>query len=172
VINVAQPRNLATASELEQTFHCGLDDVMGIIRPQGFSEYISHPSGLQDGTNSATGCNSSTPCGWLEQNTTRTIVPQNGVRNGRAGQGNGTQILLGFVDGFPYGFRHLIGFTKTNTNPASPIAYHHKGTEAESPTALYDLCYPIDVHNFVDVFGLLTTCFGHPLSFALRPPMP
>ena len=168
MFNIAHPGNLTTAPQLQQSFHRGLDDVVRVICPKGFGQDVTYSDGLQDSANRSPRRNSSATSSGLEQHATCSIVAQNAVRDGCAGQWDGVQILFGFVYGFPNGFWHLIRFAKPNTNPASTVAYYDKGTETETPAALYDLRHPIHVYDLIDVFGLFSPCFDHPPSFALN----
>ena len=70
----------------------------------------------------------------------------------------GTQndVLLRVVDTLRDGVRHLVRLAEADADMSAAVAYHDDGVEAESPSALDNLGYTVDVDELV--FQLEFTC--------------
>src|SRR5262249_41736500 len=57
--------------------------------------------------------------------------------------------LLGALDRFADGFRHLVGLAQTEADVAGAVAHDHQRTEAEAPAALDHLGHAVDLDDLL-----------------------
>ena len=94
-----------------------------------------------------TGDHAGTGSSRLQQYTTSTHDPNDGMDNGRTGQRHTEQVALGLLGPLLDSQRDLLGLAVTEADSASTVADHHQGGEREPTTTLDDLGHAIDVND-------------------------
>src|SRR5688572_32052372 len=151
----AAGRDLLGADEVLQRLHRGVHDVDRVRRAEALREHVVDPGALEDGTHRATGDDTGTRAGRLEQHDAGRRLTLHGVRDGAGDARHVVEVLLGLLDALGDGRGHLLGLAVAHADLAVAVADDHQGGEAEAPTALDDLGHAVDGDHALDVVALL-----------------
>src|ERR671917_599253 len=122
------------------------------------------------GTHRATGDDTGTGAGRLEQHHAGRRLTLHGVRDGAGDPRHLVEVLLGLLDALGDRRGHLLGLAVADAHGAVAVAHDHQGGEAEAPTTLDDLGHAVDRHHALDVVALLGGCAsGAPTAVAAVP---
>ena len=80
---------------------------------------------LEDGAGCTTGDHTGTGSSRLQQYTTSTHDPNDGVDNGRTGERHTEQVALGLLGPFLDSQRNLLGLAITEADSTGTVADHH-----------------------------------------------
>jgi hypothetical protein len=105
---------------------------------------------LEDGADRTAGDDTGAFGGRLEKDLARAVVPEGGVRDGRAGHGDLDHVLLGDLDALLDGGRNFLRLAGAEADFALAVADDHERAEAEVLAALDDLRHAVDVDDLVD----------------------
>src|SRR5688572_3693055 len=151
----AAGRDLLGADEVLQRLHRGVHDVDRVRRPEALGEHVVDPGALEHGTHRATGDDTGTGAGGLEQHDTGGRLTLHGVRDGAGDARHVVEVLLGLLDALGDRRGHLLGLAVAHADLAVAVAHDHQGGEAEAPTTLDDLGHAVDGNHALDVVALL-----------------
>src|SRR3954451_4712539 len=151
----AAGRDLLGADEVLQRLHGGVHDVDRVRGTQALGEHVVDAGALEHGTHRATGDDTGTGAGRLEQHHTGRRLTLHRVRDGAGDAGHLVEVLLGLLDALGDGRGHLLGLAVADTHGAVAVAHDHQRGEAEAPTALDDLGHAVDGHHALDEVALL-----------------
>src|SRR5829696_6232489 len=151
----AAGRDLLGADEVLQRLHRGVHDVDRVRRPEALGEHVVDARALEDGAHRATGDDTGTGAGRLEQHDTGRRLTLHRVRDGARDARHGVEVLLGLLDALGDRRGHLLGLAVADADLAVAVADDHQGGEAEAPSALDDLGHAVDGDHALDVVALL-----------------
>src|SRR3954467_12234222 len=151
----AAGRDLLGTDEVLQRLHGGVHDVDRVRRTEALGEHVVDAGALEHGTHRATGDDTGTGAGRLEQHDTGRRLTLHRVRDGAGDPRHLVEVLLGLLDALGDRRRHLLGLAVADAHHAVAVAHDHQGGEAESPTALDDLGHAVDGHHALDEVALL-----------------
>src|SRR3954468_20958025 len=151
----AAGRDLLGTDEGLQRLHGGVDDVDRVGGPEALGEHVVDAGALEHGTHRATGDDTGTGAGRLEQHDTRGRLTLHRVRDGAGDAGHLVEVLLGLLDALGDGRGHLLGLAVADTHGAVTVAHDHQGGEAEATTTLDDLGHAVDGDHALDEVALL-----------------
>src|SRR5919106_747993 len=160
----AAGRDLLGTDEVLQRLHGRVHDVDRVRRPQALGEHVVDAGTLEHGTHRATGDDTGTGAGRLEQHHTGGRLALHGVRDGAGDARHGVEVLLGLLDTLGDRRGHLLGLAVTDADLAVTVAHDHQGGEAEAPTTLDDLGHAVDGDHALDVVALLGRSTGAPTA--------
>ena len=116
----------------------------------GGGEIILHAGSFHDDTHRTTGDHAGTGGGGLHQHAACTLLADDLVRNGAAGQGDGDHVLLGVLDALADRLGHFSGLAKAETDLALAVADDHQSGELHDAAALDRLGYTVGADDFFD----------------------
>src|SRR4051794_18606947 len=151
----AAGRDLLGSDEVLQRLHGGVHDVDRVRRAEALREHVVDARALEDGAHRATGDDTGTGAGRLEQHDAGRRLTLHRVRDGAGDARHLVEVLLGLLDALGDGRGHLLGLAVADAHGAVTVADDHQGGEAEAPTALDDLGDPVDGDDALDVVALL-----------------
>src|SRR3954468_13576669 len=151
----AARRDLLGADEVLQRLHGGVHDVDRVGRPEALREHVVDARALEDGAHRATGDDTGTGAGRLEQHDTGGRLTLHRVRDGAGDPRHLVEVLLGLLDALGDRRGHLLGLAVADAHGAVAVAHDHQCGEAEAPPALDDLGDAVDGHHALDVVALL-----------------
>src|SRR5918993_917141 len=151
----AAGRDLLGADEVLQRLHRGVHDVDRVRGTQALGEHVVDAGALEHGTHRATGDDTGTGAGRLEQHDTGRRLTLHRVRDGAGDARHGVEVLLGLLDALGDRRGHLLGLAVAHADLAVAVAHDHQGGEAEAPTTLDDLGHAVDGDDALDVVALL-----------------
>src|SRR5690348_15761308 len=151
----AAGRDLLGADELLQRLHRGVHDVDRVRRPEALGEHVVDAGALQHGADRATGDDTGTGVGRLEQHDTGGRLTLHRMRDGAGDPRHLVEVLLGLLDALGDRRGQLLGLAVADAHGAVAVAHDHEGGEAEATTALHDLGHAVDGHHALDVVALL-----------------
>src|SRR5215218_7826474 len=151
----AAGRDLLRADEVLQRLHRGVHDVDRVRGTQALGEHVVDAGALEHGTHRATGDDTGTGAGRLEQHDAGRRLTLYRVRDGAGDARHGVEVLLGLLDALGDRRGHLLGLAVTHADLAVAVAHDHQGGEAEAPTTLDDLGHAVDGDHALDVVALL-----------------
>jgi hypothetical protein len=153
--------NILLAPQSAQPFHCGLNQVVGIVGTLTFGENILHPGSFEHRPNRTARNHASSLGSRLEHYFAGFEFAVNIVRNGNVCQSHLLHVLAGAFHAFADSFRHLIGFAKSVPHSAFAVTDHDNGTEAEAAATFYHFGHPVDIdYFFYQLFLLVAAFFG------------
>src|SRR4051794_4723820 len=148
-------RDLLGADEVLQRLHGRVDDVDRVRGPEALGEDVVDAGALQDGTHRATGDDTGTGAGRLQEHDTGRRLTLHRVRDGAGDARHLVEVLLGLLDALGDRRGHLLGLAVADADHAVAVAHDHQRGEAEAPTALDDLGHAVDGHHALDELALL-----------------
>src|SRR3954471_17143420 len=148
-------RDLLGADEVLQRLHRGVHDVDRVRRTEALGEHVVDARALEDGAHRATGDDTGTGAGRLEQHDTGGRLTLHRVRDGAGDPRHLVEVLLGLLDALGDRRGHLLGLAVADAHGAVAVAHDHQGGEAEAPTTLDDLGHAVDGHHALDEVALL-----------------
>src|SRR3954454_23951944 len=151
----AAGRDLLGTDEVLQRLHGRVDDVDRVGGPEALGEHVVDAGALEDGTHRATGDDTGTGAGRLEEHDTGRRLTLHRVRGGAGDAGHVVEVLLGLLDTLGDRRGHLLGLAVAHADLAVAVAHDHQGGEAEAPATLDDLGHAIDGDHALDVVALL-----------------
>src|SRR3954449_9947157 len=151
----AAGRDLLGTDEVLQRLHGGVDDVDRVGGPEALGEHVVDAGALEHGTHRATGDDTGTGAGRLQQHDTGRRLTLHRVRDGAGDAGHLVEVLLGLLDALGDRRGHLLGLAVADAHGAVAVAHDHQRGEAEAPTALDDLGHAVDGHHALDEVALL-----------------
>src|SRR4051794_37671657 len=151
----AAGRDLLGADEVLQRLHRGVHDVDRVRGPEALGEHVVDAGALEHGTHRATGDDTGTGAGRLEEHDTGGRLTLHRVRDGAGDAGHGVEVLLGLLDTLGDRRGHLLGLAIAHADLAVAVAHDHQGGEAEATTTLDDLGHAVDGDHALDVVALL-----------------
>src|SRR3954469_10342300 len=151
----AAGRDLLGADEVLQGLHRGVHDVDRVRGPEALGQHVVDPGALEHGTHRATGDDTGTRAGRLEQHDPGRRLTLHRVRDGEGDPRHLVEVLLGLLDALGDRRGHLLGLAVADAHGAVAVAHDHQGGEAEAPTTLDDLGHAVDGHHALDVVALL-----------------
>src|SRR4051794_36511188 len=154
----AAGRDLLGADEVLQRLHGRVHDVDRVRGTQALREHVVDARALEHGTHRATGDDTGTGAGRLEQDDPRRRLTLHRVRDGAGDPGHPVEVLLGLLDALGDRRGHLLGLAVADTHGAVAVADDDQRGEAEAPTALDDLRHAVDGDHALDVVALLGGC--------------
>src|SRR3712207_4308376 len=155
-------RDLLGTDELLQRLHGRVHDVDRVRRPQALGEHVVDAGALEHGAHRATGDDTGTGAGRLEQHDARRGLTLHRVRDGAGDARHLVEVLLGLLDALGDRRGHLLGLAVADAHGAVTVADDHQRGEAEAPTALDDLRHAVDGHHALDVVALLGRSAARP----------
>src|SRR4051794_25081511 len=151
----AAGRDLLGPDEVLQRLHRGVHDVDRVRRTQALGEHVVDACALEHRTHRATGDDTGTGAGRLEQHDTGGRLTLHRVRDGAGDARHGVEVLLGLLDALGDRRGHLLGLAVADADLAVAVTHDHQGGEAEAPTTLDDLGHAVDGNHALDVVALL-----------------
>src|SRR3954462_4372592 len=151
----AAGRDLLGADEVLQGLHRGVHDVDRVRGPEALGQHVVDPGALEHGTHRATGDDTGTRAGRLEQHDPGRRLTLHRVRDGEGDPRNLVEVLLGLLDALGDRRGHLLGLAVADAHGAVAVAHDHEGGEAEAPATLDDLGHAVDRHHALDEVALL-----------------
>src|SRR5688572_22880768 len=151
----AAGRDLLGADEVLQRLHRGVHDVDRVRRTEALGEHVVDAGALEHGTHRATGDDTGTGAGRLEQHHTGRRLTLHGVRDGAGDARHAVEVLLGLLDALGDRRGHLLGLAVADADLAVAVSDDHQGGEAEATTTLHDLGDAVDRDDALDVVALL-----------------
>src|SRR4051794_6540676 len=151
----AAGRDLLGTDEVLQRLHGRVDDVDRVGGPEALGQHVVDAGALEDGTHRATGDDTGTGAGRLEEHDTGRRLTLHRVRDGAGDAGHVVEVLLGLLDTLGDRRGHLLGLAVAHADLAVAVAHDHQGGEAEAPTTLDDLGHAVDGDHALDVVALL-----------------
>src|SRR3954470_16350372 len=151
----AAGRDLLGADEVLQRLHRGVHDVDRVRGPEALGEHVVDAGALEHGTHRATGDDTGTGAGRLEEHDTGSRLTLHGVRDGAGDAGHLVEVLLGLLDALGDRRGHLLGLAVADAHGAVTVADDDQRGEAEAPTALDDLRHAVDGDHALDAVALL-----------------
>src|SRR4051812_24225099 len=148
-------RDLLGADEVLQRLHRRVHDVDRVRGTEALREHVVDAGALEHGTHRATGDDTGTGAGGLQQHDTGRRLTLHGVRDGAGDAGHAVEVLLGLLDALGDRRGHLLGLAVAHADLAVAVAHDHQGGEAEAPTTLDDLGHAVDGDHALDVVALL-----------------
>jgi hypothetical protein len=148
--NAASRRNLIPALKLVKPVQGRFDDIMGVVRPHAFGQNILNADGFEHGAHGTPRDQSRSFRSRFQQHLTGTVATDHLEGNRAFDQGHLHHAFLGFLDPLANGLRYLAGLSQTEADIAVTVTDDNNGAEAESATALDDLCDPIDVNDLLN----------------------
>src|SRR5690348_1369492 len=148
-------RDLLGADEVLQRLHRGVHDVDRVRGTQALRQHVVDAGALEHGTHRATGDDTGTGAGRLEQHDTGSRLTLHGVRDGAGDARHVVEVLLGLLDTLGDRRGHLLGLAVADADLAVAVTDDHQGGEAEAPTTLDDLGHAVDGNHALDVVALL-----------------
>src|SRR5947209_16406473 len=148
-------RDLLGADEVLQRLHRGVHDVDRVRGTQALREHVVDAGALEHGTHRATGDDTGTGAGRLEQHDTGRRLTLHRVRDGAGDTRHVVEVLLGLLDTLGDRRGHLLGLAVADADLAVAVAHDHQGGEAEAPTTLDDLGHAVDGNHALEVLTLL-----------------
>src|SRR3954465_14580174 len=150
----AAGRDLLGADEVLQRLHGRVHDVDRVRGPQALGEHVVDARALEDGAHRATGDDTGTGAGRLQEHDTGRGLALHRVRDGAGDPGHPVEVLLGLLDALGDRRGHLLGLAVADTHGAVAVAADDQRGEAEAPAALDDLRHPVDGAHGLDVVAL------------------
>src|SRR4051812_49099580 len=141
--------------EVLQRLHRGVHDVDGVGGAEALREHVVDAGALEHGTHRATGDDTGTGAGRLEQHHTGRRLTLHRVRDGAGDARHAVEVLLGLLDALGDRRGHLLGLAVADAHLAVAVTDDHQGGEAEAPTTLDDLGHAVDRNHALDVVALL-----------------
>ncbi len=92
--------------------------------------------------------------GRLEQDAAGATLPDDGVHDGAAGQGNLEEVLARLFDPLLHRQPGLLGLAVAEADLAVAVTDHHEGGEGEAPAALHDLGDAVHLDGALFVLGV------------------
>src|SRR5688572_20066828 len=117
----AAGRDLLGADEVLQRLHRGVHDVDRVRRTEALGEHVVDARALEHGTHRATGDDTGTGAGRLEEHDTGRRLTLHGVRDGAGDPRHGVEVLLGLLDTLGDSRGHLLGLAVTNADLAVAV---------------------------------------------------
>src|SRR3954469_12224279 len=151
----AAGRDLLGTDEVLQRLHGGVDDVDRVGGPEALGEHVVDAGALEHGTHRATGDDTGTGAGRLEQHDTGRRLTLHRVRDGAGDARHVVEVLLGLLDALGDRRGHLLGLAVADADLAVAVTHDHQGGEAEAPATLDDLGHAVDGNHALDVVALL-----------------
>src|SRR3954469_14062707 len=151
----AAGRDLLGTDEVLQRLHGRVDDVDRVGGPEALGEHVVDAGALEDGAHRATGDDTGTGAGRLEQHDTGGRLTLHRVRDGAGDARHLVEVLLGLLDALGDRRGHLLGLAVADAHGAVAVAHDYQRGEAEAPTALDDLGHAVDGHHALDEVALL-----------------
>src|SRR5688500_13984132 len=148
-------RELLGADEVLQRLHRGVHDVDRVGRAEALGEHVVDAGALEHRAHRATGDDTGTGAGRLEEHDTGRRLTLHRVRDGAGDAGHVVEVLLGLLDALGDRRGHLLGLAVADADLAVAVAHDHQGGEAEAPTTLDDLGHAVDGDDALDVVALL-----------------
>src|SRR4051795_4093305 len=158
----AAGRDLLGTDEVLQRLHGGVDDVDRVGGPEALGEHVVDAGALQDGAHRATGDDTGTGAGRLEEHDTGRRLTLHRVRDGAGDARHLVEVLLGLLDTLGDRRGHLLGLAVADADGAVAVTDDDQGGEAEAPTALDDLGHAVDGYDALDEVALLRGCAAGP----------
>ena len=134
-----QRANLVLASQHGQRGERRLDDILGIGGSEGLGQDVLNADALEHGSDRATGDDTGTFGGRLEQHSSGTEDTRDIVGNRSADHRNPNEVLLGDLDALANRHGHFLRLAAAETGAAVPVTDNHEGREREVLTTLDDL---------------------------------
>src|SRR3712207_2693012 len=156
----AAGRDLLGADEVLQRLHGGVHDVDRVRRPEALGEHVVDARALEHGTHGATGDDTGTRAGRLEEHDTGGRLALHGVRDGAGDARHVVEVLLGLLDALGDRRGHLLGLAVADADLAVAVTHDHQGGEAEATTTLDDLGHAVDRDHALDEVALLDRAAG------------
>src|SRR3954447_16137140 len=151
----AAGRDLLGADEVLQRLHRRVHDVDRVRGTEALREHVVDAGALEHGTHRATGDDTGTGAGGLQQHDTGRRLTLHRVRDGAGDARHVVEVLLGLLDALGDRRGHLLGLAVADADLAVAVTDDHQGGEAEAPTALDDLGHAVDGDHALDVVALL-----------------
>src|SRR3954471_12369180 len=151
----AAGRDLLGADEVLQGLHRGVHDVDRVRGPEALGQHVVDAGALEHRAHRATGDDTGTGAGRLEQHDSGRRLTLHRVRDGEGDPRDLVEVLLGLLDALGDRRGHLLGLAVADAHGAVAVAHDHQGGEAEAPTTLDDLGHAVDRHHALDVVALL-----------------
>ena len=130
--------------------------LMGFVVPSHLVRMSRTPASSRTARTPPAGDDAGTGRGRLEQDTRRSELAQDLVRDGRLVHRHAEQVLLCVLDGLLDGKRHLVGLAVPSAHRAVLVAHHYEGGEREAPAALDHLGHAVDVdHALLELVRIL-----------------
>src|SRR3954452_13083514 len=148
-------RDLLGADEVLQRLHRRVHDVDRVRGTEALREHIVDAGALEHGTHRATGDDTGTGAGGLQQHDTGRRLTLHRVRDGAGDARHVVEVLLGLLDALGDRRGHLLGLAVADADLAVAVTDDHQGGEAEAPTTLDDLGHAVDGNHALDVVALL-----------------
>src|SRR5688572_10397606 len=140
----AAGRDLLGTDEVLQRLHRGVHDVDRVRRTEALREHVVDAGALQHGTHRATGDDTGTGAGRLEEHHSGRRLTLHRVRDGAGDPRHGVEVLLGLFDTLGDRRGYLLGLAVADADLAVTVAHDHQGGEAEASTTLDDLGHTVD----------------------------
>jgi len=127
--------------------HGGLEHVVRIVRAERLREHVLNPGGLEHRTHRTARDDARTLSGRLQKYARGAEVSGDLAWDRRVLERHEDQVLLGVLDGFANGLRHLSSLAKPDADVTVTIPDDDERREGESPATLHDLGDPVDRYH-------------------------
>src|SRR4051812_27140998 len=151
----AAGRDLLGADEVLQRLHRRVHDVDRVRGTEALREHVVDAGALEHGPHRATGDDTGTGAGGLEEHDTGRRLTLHRVRDGAGDARHVVEVLLGLLDALGDRRGHLLGLAVADADLAVAVTHDHQGGEAEAPATLDDLGHAVDGNHALDVVALL-----------------
>jgi hypothetical protein len=148
--NSASGSHLIATLELLEAFDGCLYQVMRVMRPEAFGQYILNTNSFKNGPYGTACDHPGTLSGRLKHYSSGTESSNHLIRNGTIDERYANHAFFCFFNTFSYRFRDFTGFAETEPNRTLAVTYNHDSAETKSATPFNDFCHPIDMDHFVN----------------------
>src|SRR5690606_38199594 len=111
------------------------------------AEHVADAGLLEDGPGGAAGDDAGTGGRGLEEDPAGAHLADDGVDDGRPGEGHVEEVLAGLLGALLDGEGHLLGLAVAEADAPVAVADHHERGEREPPAALHHLGHAVDADD-------------------------
>ena len=150
ISSAGRPRSRAISSgrcSSAQAVDGGLGHVDVVGRAQRLAEHVVDAGLFEDGAGRATGDDTGTGSGGLEQHATGAAHTDHGVDDRAAGQRHGEEVLASLLGALLDGEGHLLRLAVAQADAAVAVTDHHERGEGEATATLDHLGDTVDVDD-------------------------
>src|SRR5687768_6572980 len=143
-------RGLLDGRQTLEPFHRRLDHVVRVRRPETLRQNVGNAGALHDRAHRTTGNHAGARCRRLHEHATSTMLADDLVRDGPAGQRHAHHAAARGIDSLSNGLRHLVRFARSVPDFPLPVADGDESVERETPPTLHDLRDTVDRDDVLD----------------------
>src|SRR5690242_15747400 len=155
-----------------QAVQCGSHHVVRVGGAEALGEDVAHASALEHGAHRAAGNHAGPGRGGLQEDTPGAVMPDDLMRDGRAGERDLDQAAAGGFDRLAHRLAHLVRLAGGDPDSSLPVAHRDQRVEAEPPATLHHLRDAVDGDDVLDEAVALPLPLARVAPFPAAPPTP